>query len=229
MPGSPLGPHTGTPAELKARLEADRLGDPYVVFRDDADRQRLVRLERSADRLAVGRNADCAIALTWDAGVSRVHAELERLGGAWTVVDDGLSRNGSYLNARRLHGRRRLTDGDVLRCGDTLVAFRDPVPPTQGTAPAEDGAGDVRISDAQRRVLVALCRPFRDGSPYATTPTNAQIAAELHLSQDAVKSHLRALCEKLAVEDLPHNRKRARLVELAFATGAVQPGELEPR
>jgi len=37
-----------------------------------------------------------APALEWDSEVSRVHAELVEIGGAWTVSDDGLSRNGSY-------------------------------------------------------------------------------------------------------------------------------------
>jgi pSer/pThr/pTyr-binding forkhead associated (FHA) protein len=229
MPGSPLGPHTGSPRDVKARLEADRRGMPYLVYRDGAGEQRIVALEPSADTLAIGRSPDCLVPLVWDSEVSRVHARLERIGQAWTVVDDGLSRNGTFLNTRRLHGRKRLEDADVLRCGGTLVAFRDPVPGTQATAPADDDARDTRISDAQRRVLIALCRPFRDGSPYATAPTNQQIAAELHLTPDAVKTHLRALFEKLGVEELPHNRKRLRLVELAFATGAVQPAELQER
>jgi hypothetical protein len=38
---------------------------------------------------------------------------------------------------------------------------------------------------------------------------------------DAVKTHLRALSEKFAVENLPQNAKRARLVELAFHAGIV--------
>jgi hypothetical protein len=156
-----------------------------------------------------------------------VHARLERIGSAWTVVDDGLSRNGSFVNAQRLHGRRRLLDGDVLRVGATHVAFRDPFPATEATAPPDDQPAEIRISDAQRRVLLALCRPFRDGTPYATAPTNQQIAAELHVSTDAVKSQMRILFERLGVEDLPHNRKRLRLVELAFATGVVQQAELE--
>ena len=33
----------------------------------------------------------------------------------WTVVDDGLSRNGTYVNGERIHGRRRLVDGDTPR------------------------------------------------------------------------------------------------------------------
>jgi pSer/pThr/pTyr-binding forkhead associated (FHA) protein len=228
MPGSPLGPHAASPRELKARIEADRLGSPYLVYRDDAGEQQIVALDAAAAGVTIGRTPDCPVALAWDPEVSRVHARLERIGTAWTVIDDGLSRNGTFVNTRRLHGRRRLEDNDVLRCGNTHVAFRDPVPATQATAPADDDPREARISDAQRRVLIALCRPFRDGSPYATAPTNQQIATELYLSPDAVKTHMRTLFERLAVEDLPHNRKRLRLVELAFETGAVQRAELEP-
>ena len=52
------------------------------------------------------------------------------------------------------------------------------------------------VSPAQRRVLVALCRPYKDGADFATPATNSEIGAELHLSVDAVKTHLRALFEK---------------------------------
>jgi hypothetical protein len=69
-------------------------------------------------------------------------------------------------------------------------------------------------------VLVALCRPFKETSGYVTPATNQQIAAELFLSVDAVKTHLRALFAKFWVEQLPQNQKRVRLVELAL-TGAV--------
>jgi pSer/pThr/pTyr-binding forkhead associated (FHA) protein len=227
MPRSPLGPHAGSPRDLQARLAADRRGAPYVVLRDDEDRQQLVVLEDVGDRVTVGRDPGSGVPIGWDAGVSRVHAQLERVGAAWTLLDDGLSRNGSFVNDHRVHGRRRLADGDLLRFGDTPVAFCDPQPATRLTVPAEADAPGARISPAQRRVLLALCRPFRDGSPFATSPTNQQIAEELHLSQEAVKTHLRALFDKLGVEDLPHNRKRARLAELAFEQAIVRPGELD--
>jgi hypothetical protein len=41
-----------------------------------------------------------------------------------------------------------------------------------------------------------------------------------------VKANLRALFDKFDVEDLPQNRKRARLVELAFSSGAITRREL---
>jgi hypothetical protein len=46
-------------------------------------------------------------------------------------------------------------------------------------------------------VLVALCRPYRDGDRFATPATNQQIGAEVFLGVDAVKTHLRVLFRKV--------------------------------
>jgi hypothetical protein len=91
---------------------------------------------------------------------------------------------------------------------------------------AADAPAPASLSDAQRRVLVALCRPFRDESAYSAAPTNQAIAEELFLSVDAVKTHLRALFAKFEVEDLPQNRKRLELVRRALTSGAVTRREL---
>jgi pSer/pThr/pTyr-binding forkhead associated (FHA) protein len=219
------GLHQSSPAELKAQLEAERAGEPFLLYREPDRGQAIVPL--AAGRATVGRGEGCDVCLAWDGDVSRVHAELERMGGAWTVSDDGLSRNGTFVNGERVSGRRRLRDGDSLRFGDTLVRFRDPSAGDTGeTRMAAETPPEARVSEAQRRVLVALCRPFRDGSPYATPATNQQIAEELFLSVDAVKTHMRALFEKFDVGDVPQNRKRAKLVELAFQSGAIGPKDL---
>jgi predicted ArsR family transcriptional regulator len=84
----------------------------------------------------------------------------------------------------------------------------------------------VSLTDAQRRVLVALCRPFKEGAAFVTPATNDQIARELYLSVEAVKKHMRALFEKFGVEHLAQNEKRARLVERAFAGGVISEREL---
>ena len=60
------------------------------------------------------------------------------------------------------------------------------------TRPADD-SDRPELSATQRRVLVALCRPYRDGGAYARPATNRQIAEEVFLSVDAVKGHLRTL------------------------------------
>ena len=84
----------------------------------------------------------------------------------------------------------------------------------------------VHVSPAQRKVLVELCRPFAEGASHAVPSTNRAIAARLVLSDEAVKSHMRALFGRFGIEDLPQNAKRARLVEMALQSGIVAPHEL---
>ncbi|MGH2939903.1 MAG: response regulator transcription factor [Solirubrobacterales bacterium] len=81
---------------------------------------------------------------------------------------------------------------------------------------------DVRLTDTQLGILAALCRPIAAGNSYATPATNQEIADEVFLSVGAVKGHLRTLYRKFGIEDLPHNQKRARLVELAIEGGYVE-------
>ena len=147
--------------ELQARLEAERSGVPFLLFRDGEGHQQLVRLPADGAEVVIGRNPDHGIELAWDPQVSRVHAVLERIGGVWTVEDDGLSRNGTTVNGVPLNGRRRLRDADVLGCGGVNLQFR--TPEAAGVAETLKAAGDGSdpggLTPAQRRVLVALCRP----------------------------------------------------------------------
>jgi len=84
---------------------------------------------------------------------------------------------------------------------------------------------DAKLTQTQRQILLALCRPCMGESRYATPATNQQIAGEVYLSIDAVKAHLRALYRKFGVEPLPHNQKRVRLVELVLEGGYLGPAE----
>lgn len=225
---SPLAPHAATPAELKERLDAERRGDPFLLYRDGEGNQQTLALTGDlAEQVTVGRRAEADLALVWDSEVSRLHAVLERVAGEWTVIDDGLSANGTFLGAERLAGRRRLADGDLLRFGRTLVAFRDPAMSGDGaTSKGEDLAAVARVSPAQRQVLVALCRPFADGTVLGVPATNQQIAEALFLSLDAVKTHLRTLYGKFGIEHLPQNQKRTELARRAMASGVVSQRDL---
>jgi hypothetical protein len=219
------GPHASTPAELKQRLEAERRGTPFLLYRDDAGRQLIVELDPAAQHVTIGRRTDNDVALPWDAEVSRVHAQLEPVGGDWSLIDDGISRNGTYVNGERLDRRCRLRDGDRLCFGETPVLFRAPqLADSLSTAAVSTGHGDVRLTETERKVLVALCRPLAD-SAYATPATNREIADEVHLSVDAVKAHLRVIFERFGLADLPQNQKRARLAALALVNGLVRQHE----
>src|SRR5215207_7239911 len=93
---SPLAAHSASPTELQERLSAERDGAPFLVLRDGEGRQRLLRMD--GERLSIGRAESNGVPLPWDTEVSRLHAELERIAGEWTLIDDGLSRNGTYVN-----------------------------------------------------------------------------------------------------------------------------------
>jgi pSer/pThr/pTyr-binding forkhead associated (FHA) protein len=213
--------------ELEARLDAERSGLPFLVFRDGDRRQHVVSLPSDDDRVALGRRPERGIHLRWDPEVSRVHALLERVAGTWTIVDGGLSRNGTFVNDIRIAERRRLRDGDVIRCGTVLLEFHDPQNREDDeTRKAEDAQSpSARLSPAQRRVLIALCRPLAD-TPHGVPATNKEIAAELSVTVDAVKTQLRRAAEVLGLEGIPQNQKRAKLAWAALDTGVVTPRDL---
>ena len=216
------GPHASTPAELKERLAAERRGTPFLLFRDDAGAERIVELDDDAPPVTIGRRPDNDVALPWDHEVSRVHAQLERVGREWSLVDDGISRNGSYVNGELLDRRRRLRDGDRLCFGETPVLFRAPADAeSSSTAAVSAGHGELPLTEMERKVLVALCRPLAV-SAYAAPATNREIAEEVHLSVDAVKAHLRVVFDRAGLGDLPQNQKRARLAALALVNGLVR-------
>lgn len=212
--------------ELKAQIEAEREGRPFLVFRDGEGEQAIVPLAAEAE-LWVGRGPSADVRLGWDEEVSALHAQVEVVRDECTLVDDGLSRNGSFVNEERVHGRRHLRDGDALRFGRTVLTYRRPGDEApEATVVASELPAAATISPAQRKVLLALCRPYKEGEAFATPATNQQIGEELHLSVDAVKTHMRALFEKLEVGDLPQNQKRAALVERALQSGIVNRREL---
>ena len=225
-PASPLEAHAASPAELRDRIEAERAGRPFLVLRDGDGGQRLVELGGVKDRLSVGRSDGNDVALPWDTEVSRLHAELERIADEWTVSDDGLSRNGTYLNGTRISGRQRLRDGDVLRVGRTALAYRRPE--SEDSRPTQVAGRRLAFADlppTARQVLVALARPYKHDE-FATPATNQAIADELHLSVDAVKSHLRSLFGRFGIEHLPQNQKRSRLVAEALQQGLISTRDL---
>jgi pSer/pThr/pTyr-binding forkhead associated (FHA) protein len=229
MPSGPFAPHSSSPSELKEQIAAERERLPFLVYRDAEDRQRILQLGLGPTgvRVRVGRDPMCELCLDHDERVSRLHAELENVGDVWTLADHGLSRNGTFVNEERVVGQRVLHDGDVLRMGSTYLLFRSPADATARPTRATTGGAPPQLSDVQRRILVALCRPYREGSPFVTPASNREIAAEVFLSVDRVKAHLGTMFELLGIDEERQTHKRARLAETALRTGLVTRRELE--
>ena len=121
------------------------------------------------------------LALPWDDEVSRLHAELVRMGEDWVLCDDGLSHNGTFVNGERVRGRRRLRDGDVVTVGATRSCStrREPPRPRRAsTRVAREQTrrhADARAAPAARRRSAGRCasRPTRRPPPTGRSPTSS--------------------------------------------------------
>ena len=199
---------------------------PALQFADERGRIHEHVLD-AAERVSIGRSPDATIPLLADSSVSRLHAIIESVDNNWIVIDDGLSRNGTFVNGERVTGRRLLRSGDKIRIGECVLTFRDATSlALKMTSVAGGTPTRSSLTDAQLKVLVALCRPYRGGSAYAVPASNQQIADELYISTETVKTHLRALFTKFGLDQDPHPNKRARLVERAMLSGVVTDRDL---
>jgi pSer/pThr/pTyr-binding forkhead associated (FHA) protein len=112
-----------------------------------------------------GRAPDCDVLIP-DRRASRLHAELRREAGGFTLVDLG-STNGTRLNGQLLNSAARLSDGDVLEIAATFFTFRDPDSTLDETQfprlVVDDAAGEVwmdrrpiQLSQKQHALLALL-------------------------------------------------------------------------
>jgi DNA-binding CsgD family transcriptional regulator len=155
-------------------------------------------------------------------GVSRVHAVFERFGDTWCVRDLG-SRNGTFVNGGRVLGERALHPGDEILLGRLRLFFRGPARGAE-TAPI---AQPPPLTHRERDVLLALCRPLLTGDAFTEPASIRAIAAELVVSEAAVKQHLSRLYDKFDV-DADGERRRVRLANAAVGSGAVKLSDLRP-
>ena len=223
--GDPLARHSVSAPELKELLAAERAGEAFLAFRDEEGRLCFFGADGQGETSTLGRRTQADLSIPWDTEVSGLHAELQHLGGEWTIVDDGLSTNGTYVNGQRISGRQRLRDEDRIRVGRTVLVYRAAQATAVGMTVAAGHQPALQLTDTQRRVLIALCRPYHDGN-FATPATNQVVADEVFLSVDAVKMHLRTLFGKFELSELPQNQKRARLAESALQSGAISQRDL---
>lgn len=75
-------------------------------------------VELSSGVTTLGRTSDNMISFSGDANVSRYHAEIEKRGNEFCLIDLG-SSNGTTVNGEKLTGERFLKAGDVIVLGGT--------------------------------------------------------------------------------------------------------------
>lgn len=174
-----------------------------------------------SERLTVGTLESNDVVVDAE-GVSRVHAVFEQFGDTWCVRDLG-SRNGTFVNGGRIIGDQALHSGDEIVLGRLRLLFRGPAQGTETAAIAQPPP----LTSRERDVLLALCRPLLTGDAFTEPASIRAIAAELVVSEAAVKNHLSRLYVKfdVAAQD---ERKRVQLANAAVARGAVTLGDLRP-
>src|SRR5580693_3495691 len=171
------------------------------------------------DVTTIGRGRSVDIHLT-DPSVSRLHAEIIRRGPYAYVTDLGLSRNGTRVNGR-LVARRVLDDGDVLTFGNARCRV--------GGIPTEDLSAEVELRrspspELTRReldVLTSLCQPALSDEAFVAPATAREIAADLVVTEAAVKQHLLRLYQKFRIPE--GTNRRVRLANEVVSLGLVRP------
>ena len=84
-------------------------------------------------RQVIGRSTSCDVCVG-SKTVSRTHARLRVAAGRITIEDLD-SRNGTFVEGRRLSREATLEDGDEIRLGSVELVFREAADPERATEP----------------------------------------------------------------------------------------------
>ncbi len=189
---------------------------PYLRVEDSGE---VVSLTDEVTTVGRGQGVDVRLN---DPSVSRLHAEIVRRGPYLYVVDLGLSRNGTQVNGRPV-ARRVLADGDVVAFGAARCRV--------GGLPREDLPAEAElrrpaVPDLTRReldVLASLCRPALSDDAFVAPATAREIAADLVVTEAAVKQHLLRLYQKFRISG--GLNRRIRLANEVVALGLIRPAD----
>ena len=129
-------------------------------------------------------------------------------------MDDGRSTNGTFVNEERVQGRRTLRHLDVIRVGATRLRFHDP---SEALGHEADRG---RVGSRRAGAHAGAAARAGGAVPPADGPaTNEEIADELTVSIDTVKTHMRALFDAFHLQSSAPYRKRFELVRIAVEAG----------
>src|SRR5262252_698419 len=172
-----------------------------------------------ADLTTVGRGQCVDICLD-DPSVSKLHAEIVRRGPYAYVSDLGLSRHGTRVNGKVV-AQRLLENGDVVSFGSQRCRVGGL--PNEGALPESDPrrSAEPELTRREVDVVTALCKPALSDDAFVAPATARDIAADLVVTEAAVKQHLLRLYQKLKIAEGPN--RRVRLANEVVARGLVRP------
>jgi hypothetical protein len=177
----------------------------------------IVRLRPEVTTIGRGTFVDVRLD---DPSVSKLHAEIIRRGPYVYVSDLGLSRHGTRVNGKVV-AQRLLDNGDVLsfglqRCRVGGLATEEPLPELEPPRSAMP-----ELTRREMDVVAALCKPALSDEAFVAPAAARDIAADLVVTEAAVKQHLLRLYQKLKIAEGPN--RRVRLANEVVARGLVRP------
>jgi FHA domain len=176
----------------------------------------IVRLRLDVTTIGRGESVDVRLD---HPSVSKLHAEIVRRGPYAYVSDLGLSRHGTRVNGK-LVAQRLLENDDVLSFG--MQRCRVGGLPAEQTPPETDPhRSPVELTRREADVVAALCKPALSDEAFVAPATARDIAADLVVTEAAVKQHLLRLYQKLRIPEGPN--RRIRLANEVVARGLVRP------
>jgi hypothetical protein len=176
----------------------------------------VVRLRPDVTTIGRGRSVDVRLD---HPSVSKLHAEIVRRGPYAYVSDLGLSRYGSRVNGKVV-AQRLLEDGDVLSFGSERCRVGGLV--TEQLSECEPRRSAIpELTRRELDVVAALCKPALSEQAFVSPATAREIAADLVVTEAAVKQHLLRLYQKLRIPAGP--TRRVRLANEVVALGLVRP------
>jgi pSer/pThr/pTyr-binding forkhead associated (FHA) protein len=213
----PTAPYTT--AEFRMEDAARVAGNAYVRYRDDKTFH-AVALDPGSSVVYIGRDRDCAIRIENDTRVSRRHARLIFGAGRWSI-QDGPSRNGTFLADERTVGEQLLADGALITVGRTLLSFHMPLPTVATTIAEMPSMRRLHPTATQRKVLVELARPaYERPGEIPVVPTNAAIAKRLGYADATIRDAVSDLYRQAGLTRGASDQ-RSELVRLAIRERAV--------
>ena len=177
----------------------------------------VIRLRPEVTTIGRGKSVDIHLD---HPSVSKLHAEIVRRGPYAYVSDLGLSRHGTRVNGKVV-AQRLLENDDVLsfgsqRCRVFGLAAEEPLPETDPHRSAMP-----ELTRRELDVVAELCKPALSDDAFVTPATAREIAADLVVTEAAVKQHLLRLYQKLKIVEGPN--RRVRLANEVVAHGLVRP------
>jgi pSer/pThr/pTyr-binding forkhead associated (FHA) protein len=158
--------------------------------------------ELAAPRVHLGRRRDNEIRLE-SGSVSERHARLEHRDGFWVLTDLG-SRNGTYLNGRKIEGPTPIRKDDMIYIGDFILRLEPPPPARHGTMPIPGSPlarAALLLSDGARQQQISLGES--SAITVGTDPSHDVVVTDPMAS--STHCLVRASAEGLVVEDLSAN------------------------